>query len=286
MRALITGSIVLATVALPLARQTTIKVQTELVRVDVLVEHNGAPVAGLSAADFIITDNGVAQRVTLLRESESVTVSTILDVSGSMTVPKLNNAGAGVRAVIGALQRGDRHALYAFAGQVRRVSFPLADPGLISEAIAGVRREMITAHTSLFDALFAAIVQNDVESGPKMAAVLTDGRNNTSWLTGQSVIDAAIRHETVIYPVAVSADNDGLRLLQVIADRTGGRVLTADWSSDLGPVFDALIREYRQRYILTFTPEGVPTRDGWHTLEVKLRRPSGRVHARRGYWSR
>jgi hypothetical protein len=44
------------------------------------------------------------------------------------------------------------------------------------------------------------------------------------------------------------------------------------------------LQEYRQRYLLTFTPEGVSTNDGWHTLEVKLKRGlKGRVHARRGY---
>jgi hypothetical protein len=80
--------------------------------------------------------------------------------------------------------------------------------------------------------------------------------------------------------------SDGLPVLQVIAERTGGRVMRGDWSRDLGPVFESLIREFRQRYILAFTPERVGTGDGWHTLGVKLRRRSGRVHARSGYWSR
>jgi VWFA-related protein len=299
MRVLSTVLIVLAAGAVPHLQQSTIKVQTELVRIDVLVEQNGAPVAGLTAADFVVEDNGIAQRVSVLRETEDVTVSTILDVSGSMTPQKLNNAGAGIRAVLAALTKSDRHALYAFAGDVRRIASPQGGDVLTADAITRARRETSTSHTSLFDALFAAIVQNDVASGPKMAAVLTDGRNNTSWLSAQSAIDAAIRHETVIYPVAVGEDSsaaafgvpplaadDGLRLLQVIADRTGGRVIHADWSKDLSPVFDALIREFRQRYILAFTPERVPTHDGWHTLEVKLRKRSGRVHARSGYWSR
>jgi VWFA-related protein len=132
-----------------------------------------------------------------------------------------------------------------------------------------------------------------------MVAVLTDGRNNTSWMSAQSVIDAALRHETVIYPVAVRASlpqqqlglppmgwDDGLRLLALLADRTGGRLIHADWSTDFGLVFDALMREYRQRYILGFTPEGVGRGDGWHRLEVRLRSRRGRVHARSGYWSR
>ncbi len=80
--------------------------------------------------------------------------------------------------------------------------------------------------------------------------------------------------------------NDALRLLQVLGERTGGRVIHADWSRDLGPVFDALIREYRQRYVLWFVPNGVATGDGWHPLTVRLRNRVGRVHARSGYFSR
>jgi hypothetical protein len=82
------------------------------------------------------------------------------------------------------------------------------------------------------------------------------------------------------------AGDDGLRLLQILADRTGGRVIHADWSRDLGPVFDSLIREYRQRYILSFTPERVGKGDGWHGLDVRLRKRPGQVHARNGNWSR
>jgi Ca-activated chloride channel family protein len=291
--------LVLAAVATPRAQPPIFTVQTELVRIDVLVERNGKPVVGLTANDFAVEDEGVPQRVSLLRETESVTVSTILDVSGSMTPQKLSNAGAGIRAMMAALHGRDRHALYAFAGDIRQVALPRVPDSLTAESFARALRETGGAHTSLCDALFAAIVQSDVASGPKMAAVMTDGRNNTSWLSAQSVIDAAIRHETVIYPVAVGQDppqyrfelpplagDDGLRLLQVIADRTGGRVIHADWSRDLGPVFDSLVREYRQRYILSFTPERVGRGDGWHRLEVGLRNRAGKVHARSGYWSR
>ncbi len=291
--------LVLAAVATGSAGQTPFRVQTELVRIDVLVERNGRPVAGLVASDFVIEDNGIRQRVQLLPAAEAVAVSTVLDVSGSMTPAMMTNAEAGVRAVMAALGDRDRHALYAFAGDVRRIALPAAltspSPGSLARAI----RETSGPRTSLCDALFAAIVHSDVEAGPKMLTVLTDGRNNTSWLGARSVIDAANRHETVIYPVAVGAvssghpidvppmlGNDALRLLQTLAERTGGRVIHGDWSRDLDPVFASLIREYRQRYILSFVPERVDRGDGWHRLAVRLRNRAGKVHARSGYWSR
>ena len=291
--------LLLAAMAGHAAGQTTFKVRTELVRIDVLVERDGRPVADLAATDFIVEDNGVAQKVDLLPAAESVSVSTVLDVSGSMTPAKLENAAAGVRAVMAALRERDRHALYAFAGDVRRLAVAAPHDAPSAGSLARALRQASGPRTSLCDALFATILQGYVEAGPKLLIVLTDGRNNTSWLSARSVVDAAIRHETVIYPVAIGADssthpfdvppmlgNDALRLLQVLAERTGGRVIHADWSRDLGPVFGSLIREYRQRYILSFVPEGVARGDGWHRLAVTLRNRAGKVHARSGYWSR
>jgi hypothetical protein len=39
--------------------------------------------------------------------------------------------------------------------------------------------------------------------------------------------------------------------------------------------------------MLTFTPVGVGLKDGWHGLDVRLRRgPRAAIHARRGDWAR
>ena len=126
---------------------------------------------------------------------------------------------------------------------------------------------------------------------------MTDGRNNVSWLKARDVIEAARRHETVIYPVAVALGpgyqlpahgpviRDAAALLELMARQTGGRVMEAEWNTDLERVFSGILREYRQRYILTFTPAGVGTGDGWHTLDVKVRRRGATVRARSRSWA-
>ena len=131
----------------------------------------------------------------------------------------------------------------------------------------------------------------DTGPGSKLLVLLTDGRNYGSWLSARSAIDAARRHEVVIYPVGVDVDEvfggDGLRLLRLIANATGGRAITADRTTDLTATFRQILEEYRQRYIIAFSPEGVPTGDGWHTLDVRLQRGAkATVHARAGYWAR
>ena len=278
------------------AQQPTFRARTELVRIDALVTDDGAPVTGLTASDFEVRDNGIRQRVTAAGTVEAVQLGVVLDVSGSMTGNRLEIARAATSNLLDQLTRGDRFAIVAFADQIARVTKPGASVADATTALDTIRAG---GGTALVDGLYAGILQSDQGPGPKLLVLMTDGRNNSSWLSGTAVIDTARRHETVIYPVAVAAgrvgttvvtplgrsDNDHLALLQVIAEQTGGRQIDAQWNDTLGAVFQQILREYRQRYIVTFTPEGVGTGDGWHTLAVKVKRRGATVRARSQYWA-
>jgi hypothetical protein len=60
-------------------------------------------------------------------------------------------------------------------------------------------------------------------------------------------------------------------------------VLRTSRIGTLRDLFAQALREMKTRYILSYTPRGVP-REGWHALEVKLTRREGDVTARRGYF--
>jgi hypothetical protein len=75
------------------------------------------------------------------------------------------------------------------------------------------------------------------------------------------------------------------RLLDALTEVTGGRVVHAADDAALERTFFDVLQEFRQRYVLSFTPKGV-LEQGWHTIEVKLKRGSGQVRARRGYFAR
>jgi VWFA-related protein len=303
--------------ALVAAQQPSFRARTELVRLDVLVTDDGMPVADLTAADFEVKDNGVAQRVTAVGAIEAVQLAVVLDTSGSMTGDRLDLARAATTELLHELTPRDSVAVLAFGSQTGRIA---ARGTSVHAALAALGRLTAAGSTSLVDGLYAGILEAGHEPGPKLVLMMTDGRNNSSWLKGADVIDIARRHGAVVYPVAVglidgmkdtarprggnplpvpmSADrawraevnpsfrtNDSLALLRVIADETGGRPIQADWNRELGSVFRRILDEYRQRYILSFTPEGVGTREGWHTLDVRVKRRGATVRSRTRYWS-
>ena len=273
-------------------QQPTFRARTDMVRVDALVVRDGRPVTGLPAEAFEVRDNGVPQRVVSVTAIDVVNLGVVLDVSGSMEGTRLSKALKAFRDLQAQLDERDHYVALAFGDQVALI----ADSTMPAAEAAG-RLEAIRpgGATALVDATFAGILQSAGATGPKLLLLMTDGRNNASWLQARAVTETARRHETAIYPVAVGVReptasgwqhrNDSLELLKLMAGDTGGRVVESDWDADLGEVFRDILREYRQRYILGFTPEGVGRGDGWHTLDIKLRRGRGTIRARRGYWA-
>ena len=48
---------------------------------------------------------------------------------------------------------------------------------------------------------------------------------------------------------------------------------------------EGVLKEFRSRYLLAFTPTGVRSDDGWHELKVRLKGRPGKVKARPGYFA-
>ena len=116
-----TGQAVVAALAMtvavasyPLATQR-FSSNTLGVRVDVLVTENGRPLGGLTAADFVLRDNGIAQRVSVI-DATDVPVNALLalDTSASIVGRRRSDLIAAGEALIDGLKPIDRVGLTAF----------------------------------------------------------------------------------------------------------------------------------------------------------------------------
>jgi VWFA-related protein len=266
--------------AQPVAGQTpTFATRTDAVRVDVLVTNGGVPVRGLRPSDFEILDNGVPQQVDLASfEQVPLNVILVLDMSDSVEGVRLGHLRAASGALLDGLKPGDQAALIAFSQAVRLRQTLTGDLDHVRAALAG---SYASGDTSLVDATLAAILLGESDVGRSLLVVFSDGLDTASWLTADAVLQTARRADVVAYGVAAGRFSTE-PFLKDLVSATGGTLYEIESTSDLGAAFLRVLEEFRQRYLLSYTPQGV-SRDGWHRLDVRVKGRRADVKARPGY---
>jgi VWFA-related protein len=294
------ASFVVALLSLsPNGARQVIRSGVDAVRVDVLVTDGRTPIAGLTAADFEVKDNGVTQRVSVVT-MEEVPISLMLaaDVSASMSGKRLAVLKSASHAAMSALKSGDRAALVTFSQRVSLLSGWTADRAGVNAAI---ERVTVGGGTALNHAISYALMYRDQSQNRALALVFSDGMDTASILTHTDVVALGDRSDVVVYGVSLADPRDsrligpdhtsgielrppasGPTLIEAVSGATGGRTYRASNESQLKEVFVRVIQDFRSRYVLGFTPEGVAP-DGWHRLAVTLKHHRGEVTARRGY---
>jgi Ca-activated chloride channel family protein len=284
--------------------QQRFRVGTEGVQVDVLVTENNRPVAGLTVSDFELRDSGIPQRVeSVAFEDVPLSLMLALDTSGSVDGQPLEHLKQAALAVVHLLRPGDRAALLTFNSYVSLQTAWTSDTGRLEAAIQGTKA---WGGTALYDAAYSALTLRDTQPGRTLALLFSDGDDTTSWEPGQAVIDIANRNDVVVYAVELRPESwtpgygvdfsSGLqtglpktndlalngRFLNALSKETGGQHLDAARSDGLRDAFVRIVNEFRTRYLLTYTPQGVDAH-GWHPIAVTLKSKRGKVTARRGY---
>jgi len=156
MKALLVGMLLLGALAGVTASQVPVfRSGVELVRIEVSVTRGGRPVGGLGFEDFEVRDNDVVQPLnSVLLEQVPLDVYFVLDMSQSVTGPKLADLRRAAGAFIVGLTAEDRAALVCFSQQVA-----LNEP--LTGDLARVQRTLETVSgtgsTAMRDALYAAI---------------------------------------------------------------------------------------------------------------------------------
>jgi VWFA-related protein len=258
----------------------TFSSRVEAVRVDVLVTERGQPVLGLKPSDFEVFDNGVAQPVDLAAfDSIPLNVVLALDVSASMVGEPLAELKAAGRAVVEGLAGDDRVGLVTFSHMVDVRRALTADRASVSAALDA---SWSGGDTALVDAAQAAMILGESDVGRALVILFSDGVDTTSWLAPASVLRSARRTDAVVYGVSVPGAGGTPTFLDDLCDTTGGRLLEVKSTDGLTATLLQVLQEFRQRYVISYSPRGV-SRDGWHALQVRVKRRGLSIKARPGY---
>jgi Ca-activated chloride channel homolog len=262
----------------PASQPPTFSSRVEAVRVDVLVTEKGHPVRGLRAADFEVTDNGVPQRVDLIAfERLPLNLILAVDVSSSVAGERLEDLRNAGSLVLQGLRPGDQAALVAFSHRVGLRAPLTPDVGRVQAAVSKL---VGLGDTALVDGAYAALMLAESDPARALVIVFSDGVDTSSWLTPPAVLDTARASASVVYGIA--AGQVRIPFLRDLCRQTGGTLYEVESTAKLGEVFVGVLEEFRQRYLISYSPTGVE-HEGWHALEVRVRGRSAAVKARPGY---
>jgi hypothetical protein len=290
--------------ARPVAQQTPSFATTAVgVSVPVSVKDRNAPVAGLTSADFAVTDNGVPQHPTLeLVDTLSCDLTLVLDVSVSMA-RTADEYKDGVRQIARTLRPTDRLRVLTFDSEAHQV-FPFRPPtGTLP--LDRLRLSLVHFGSDVFDGILFALPYTPSVSRQHLIVVFTDGGANISSLEAQAVADAVGRSNGLLEIALTAPDDEAgastavsasrvillrsiqpttgwIPVLRSMAASTGGDVRNTERVS-LPKAFGDLLTDIRRSYVLRYSAMGVKTA-GWHALVVAVpAHPEYTVRARLGY---
>jgi Ca-activated chloride channel homolog len=252
--------------------------KTEAVRVDVLVTDKGQPLLGLVPSDFEVRDNGVPQQVDLVNFEEiPLNVTLALDMSDSVAGERLDRLRAAAGALLAGLKPKDRAALITLSHIVQLGAGLTTDLESVRAALSKARA---VGETALVDGIYAGIMVGESDVGRSWLIVFSDGVDTSSWLSPNGVLDIAKRSDVVAYAVSTRSPLKPT-FLRDLASFTGGQLFEVEKTANLEAIFLQVLDEFRQRYLLSYTPRGVAP-DGWHRLTVRMKR-NATIKARPGY---
>jgi hypothetical protein len=276
----------------------TFRSRADVVLVPVWVQAGNRPVAGLTAADFQLLDNGVPQPVSIVEaDTHPVDVTLVLDTSGSVRDASLARFKAGVQQIARSLRPDDRLRLLTFASGITDAFgvVPGGTPIPIDRVPGG-------GATSLYDAIAPALMTAPKSDRPQLVFGVSDGLDSQSFVEpGQLPSLAAVSHASLYLtivrrPRTVDRGTGGptgpveqsagyLRVMEELRDAavgTGGLLFEGSPDAALPALFAQVLSDFRTSYLLSYSPTGVEG-TGWHAIAVHTTDRRHTVRARAGY---
>jgi len=167
-----------------------------------VTDRNGRAIAGLTAKDFTVTEDGVGRAVRDVQPTTApFNLILLLDVSGSVE-ERIDFIRKAALAFLNTAGQQDRIAIISFRDDVQLVSDFTTDRHLLSERIKDVQAGGATA---LYDALGYALVDTlkPLRGERTGVVVLSDGDDNRSFLSFSTVLDTVYETGAIIYPLYV-----------------------------------------------------------------------------------
>jgi Ca-activated chloride channel family protein len=295
----------------------TIRVPVNLV--DVLftvLNRRNKLVPELEKTDFKIWDDKAPQEIRYFSKQTDLPlrIGMLLDTSNSIRDRIKFEQDASVNFLYSVLRRNkDEAFVMTFDDEPQIVQGFTGDTGALRDQITRTRAG---GGTAIYDAIYEACVK-ELSHPPRppgdqpdvvrrVMILISDGEDNLSSHTRADAIEMAQRTSVVIYTISTSTQwvslsqtdpnkmgdrkyhlTDGDKILQELAEETGGRAFFPYHVDDLDQSFQDIGDELRNQYSIAYLPTNYVLDGRYHKIRIEVPDHKGyQVRARRGYFAR
>lgn len=277
--------------------QNLITLRARVNEVNVLfiaTDKHGKFVRDLNQADFrILDDHKPPQAILNFRREIDLPLhmGLLVDVSGSVDSRFEFEQTAATSFLEHTVRKGfDRVFVMGFNSRSQVAQDFTDNTAQLSKGIRSLRNG---GGTALYDAVYRACKDKLLKDHPdhpvrKAIIVVSDGEDNQSEVSKAQAIEMAQRAEVIIY--AISTDDSGLvmrgdRVLEQLAESTGGRAFFPFKMKDITRSFAAIEDELRSQYIVSYKPADFDADGRYRTIEISSLKKDLQVRARKGYFA-
>jgi len=298
--------------------QVTIPVKVYLVNVlATVLNRRNKLVSDLNEEDFKILDDNVPQSIRYFSRQSDIPlrIGLLLDTSNSIRDRIKFEQDAAVNFLYTVLRRGkDQAFAMTFDDEPQMIQTFTGDTGMLRDHILKTRAG---GGTAVYDAIYDACAKqlsnpplppgDQPDTVRRVMILISDGEDNLSDHTRAEAIEMAQRTGVVIYTISTSIQwvtttaekdcratgtckyhlTDGDKVLQGLAEETGGRSFYPYHVDDLDQSFQDIGDELRNQYQITYSPSNFVPNGKYHRIKIETPKFNGyQARARRGYYAR
>ncbi len=260
----------------------------------IATDKHGKFVRDLSQNDFSILDDHKPPQsiINFRRETDlPLHMGLLIDVSGSVHSRFDFEQNAAISFLQHSVRVGfDKAFVVGFNKQNQLTQDFTDNVQLLSD---GIHRLQDGGGTALYDAIYRACKDKFLKDRPdhatrKAIVVVSDGEDNQSEYSRAQAIEMAQRAEVIIY--AISTDDSGLilrgdKVLEQLAEATGGRAFFPFKMKDITHSFAAIEDELRSQYVVSYKPADFDADGRYRSIEISALKKDLQVRARKGYFA-
>ncbi len=255
----------------------------DIVHVTVTVLDGNRFARGLDRGAFRVYEDGVRQPITYFgAENTALELVTAVDVSESMTAA-IEDMKGNVKHFLSALRPADRVTLVAFNENFFLLAQPAVD---LAARLKAVDRLAPWGSTSLHDMLMRCFDLLGRQSGRRGMVIFTDGDDTSSRVARDAVERRAETSDAVMYMIGQGRAIESRTLKDLcerLAQKSGGRAFFPKTMEDVRRVFDEVVDELSNQYLLGYVPPSQTRDAAWHRITVEVPGTSYQIRARQGY---